>query len=61
LDISTLAGHSLRAGFVTQALRAGASAHAIMRQTRHRDPATVEVYARERAPLVGNAVTMVGL
>jgi integrase len=60
-DPKDLAGHSLRAGFVTQALRAGASSHAVMRQTRHRDPATVEVYARERAPLVGNAVTMVGL
>lgn len=33
----------------------------VMRQTRHRDPATVGVYARERDPLVGNAVTMVGL
>jgi hypothetical protein len=32
-----------------------------MRQTRHRDPATVEVYVRDHAPLVGNAVTMVGL
>jgi len=61
LDPRALAGHSLRAGFVTEALRAGASAHAVMRQTRHRNPATVEVYARERAPLVGNAVTMVGL
>ena len=61
LDARSLAGHSLRAGFVTEALRAGANAHAVMRQTRHRDPATVEVYARERAPLVGNAVTMVGL
>jgi integrase len=61
LDARSLAGHSLRAGFVTQALRSGATAHAVMRQTRHRDPATVEVYARESAPLVGNAVTMVGL
>ena len=47
LDARSLAGHSLRAGFVTEALRAGADAHAVMRQTRHRDPATVEVYARE--------------
>jgi site-specific recombinase XerD len=28
-----LAGHSLRAGFVTEAFRAGADAHSIMRQT----------------------------
>ena len=31
-----LGGHSLRAGFVTEAFRAGADAHAIMRQTAHR-------------------------
>lgn len=61
LNPGSLAGHSLRAGFVTQALRAGASHHAIMRQTRHKDPAMIEVYARERAPLVGNAVTLLGL
>ncbi len=27
----------------------------------HRDPKTLEIYARESAPLVGNAVTQVGL
>jgi len=43
-------GHSLRAGFVTEAFRAGADAHAIMRQTGHRSPAMLEVYAREHAP-----------
>ena len=56
-----LGGHSLRAGFVTQAFRSGASAHSIMRQTGHRDPAVLEVYSREGAPLVGNAVTELGL
>jgi site-specific recombinase XerD len=60
-DPSLLGGHSLRSGFVTQAFRAGADAHSIMRQTRHRDPKTLEIYARESAPLVGNAVTRVGL
>jgi len=54
-------GHSLRAGFVTQAFRSGADAHAILRQTGHRDPKTLEIYARESAPLVVNAVTQVGL
>jgi len=54
-------GHSLRAGFVTQAFRSGADAHSIMRQTGHRSPAMLEVYAREGAPLAGNAVTRVGL
>ncbi len=50
-------GHSLRSGFVTEAFRAGADAHSIMRQTGHKDPKMLEVYAREHAPLVGNAVT----
>ena len=59
--VAQLGGHSLRAGFVTQAFRNGASAHAIMRQTGHTTPAMLEVYAREQAPLVGNAVTNLGL
>lgn len=46
---------------MTQAFRNGADAHAIMRQTAHRTPAMVERYAREEAPLVGNAVTSLGL
>ena len=40
---------------------AGADAHSIMRQTGHRSPVMLEVYAREHAPLVGNAVTRLGL
>jgi len=60
-DPDRIGGHSLRAGFVTQAFRSGADAHSIMRQTGHRDPKTLEIYAREGAPLVGNAVTQVGL
>jgi integrase len=60
-QIALLGGHSLRAGFVTEAFRAGADAHAIMRQTGHRSPAMLEVYAREHAPLTGNAVTRLGL
>ncbi|WP_155948116.1 site-specific integrase [Rhodococcus aetherivorans] len=59
--VKQLGGHSLRAGFVTQAFRNGASAHAIMRQTGHTTPAMLEVYAREHAPLLGNAVTNLGL
>jgi integrase len=34
-DPERIGGHSLRAGFVTQAFRNGATAHAIMRQTGH--------------------------
>ena len=56
-----LGGHSLRSGFVTEAFRQGADAHAIMRQTGHRSPVMLEVYAREHAPLMGNAVTRLGL
>ncbi len=59
--VQQLGGHSLRAGFVTQAFRNGASAHAIMRQTGHTTPAMLETYAREHAPLIGNAVTSLGL
>lgn len=53
--------HSLRAGFVTQALRAGASDRQVMRQTGHRSAATIAVYDRENNPLKGNAVTRLGL
>lgn len=59
--VSSLGGHSLRAGFVTQARRNGADSHAIMRQTGHKSPGMIEVYARENAPLMGNAVTDIGL
>src|SRR5664279_889634 len=44
-QVDKLGGHSLRAGFVTEAFRAGADAHAIMRQTGHRSPVMLEVYA----------------
>lgn len=57
--VTQLGGHSLRAGFVTQAFRNGADAHAIMRQTGHTTPAMVEVYARENAPLIGCAIAAV--
>ena len=60
-QVDRLGGHSLRAGFVTEAFRQGADAHSIMRQTGHRSPVMLEVYAREHAPLTGNAVTRLGL
>lgn len=59
--VERLGGHSLRAGFVTQAARAGADHHSIMRQTGHRSPGMVTRYVRESAPLIGNAVTQLGL
>jgi hypothetical protein len=39
----------------------GGGRRAVMRQTGHRDPKMLEVYAREHAPLVANAVTRLGL
>ena len=60
-QIQRLGGHSLRAGFVTEAFRQGADAHAIMRQTGHHSHAVLETYARDHAPLVANAVTKLGL
>lgn len=53
--------HSLRAGFVTQARRNGADTRAVRRQTRHSSDAMVELYDRDHAPLLGNAVTTLGL
>ena len=41
------AGHSLRAGFATEAARGGATVWDIMRQTGHRSPATVARYIRD--------------
>ncbi|WP_246003241.1 recombinase [Nocardia tenerifensis] len=54
---AAFAGHSLRSGFVTQSYRLGASDYEIQRQTRHKSVAMLRVYAREHAPLVGNAAT----
>ncbi|OZF25729.1 integrase [Rhodococcus sp. 14-2496-1d] len=59
--LGKLGGHSLRAGFVTQGTRNGADGSAIARQTGHASLDSVEVYRREHAPLVGNAVTEIGL
>ncbi|MDV6263963.1 integrase [Rhodococcoides yunnanense] len=59
--LANLGGHSLRAGFVTQGTRNGADGSAIARQTGHASLDSVEVYRREHAPLVGNAVTKIGL
>lgn len=59
--LANLGGHSLRAGFVTQGTRNGADSTAIARQTGHNRIDSVEVYRREHAPLVGNAVTDIGL
>lgn len=55
------AGHSLRAGFVTQAARAGCSESSIMRQTRHKSTAMLVRYTREPNLFRNNAATKLGL
>jgi integrase len=47
LDATLFAGHSLRAGFVTSAVRAGKSIPKVMEQTGHRSANTVMAYVRE--------------
>ena len=61
LDPAQYGGHSLRAGFVTQAFKAGADSRSIRRQTGHTGDAILSVYDRENAPLEGNAVRNIGL
>lgn len=46
LDPAGYSGHSLRAGYVTSAIQAGASEYSIRRQTGHASSATMERYIR---------------
>ncbi|MGL5856975.1 MAG: integrase [Angustibacter sp.] len=55
LDLPGLTGHSLRAGFVSEALAQGLDPHHVMRQTRHTSLATLRLYARHDAPETANA------
>lgn len=59
--VAQLGGHSLRAGFVTQSKRNGASNEQIMKQTFHKSDSMIHLYTREYAPAVGNAATSMGL
>lgn len=59
--VSSFGAHSLRAGFVTQAVRSGATSQMIMSQTGHTDERMVRLYSRQHAGLEGNAVTTLGL
>jgi integrase len=47
LDPAAYAGHSLRAGFATQAAKVGAHERAIMRHTRHKSERVLREYIRE--------------
>ncbi|MBP3837444.1 MAG: tyrosine-type recombinase/integrase [Pyramidobacter sp.] len=52
LDIT---GHSLRAGFVTSAIRAGRTERSIMNQTGHRSPIVLREYFRRENAIEDNA------
>ena len=55
------AGHSLRAGLVTAAAKAGKSTHSIMKQTGHKSMATVARYIRDAQLFDENAAEGEGL
>jgi integrase len=55
LEPAKFSGHSLRAGFVTSAARAGIATHLIRQQTGHASEATMSQYIREGNLFRGNA------
>lgn len=61
LDPKVYAGHSLRAGFCTQAYMNGARELDIMRQTGHRSLDTLRKYIRGRGLFRDNAAAKLGL
>jgi len=61
LDPKIYAGHSLRAGFCTQAYLNGAREFDIMRQTGHRSLDTLRKYIRGRGLFRDNAAAKLGL
>lgn len=54
-----LAGHSLRRGFVTTAVKAGASERSIMYQTGHKSPEMVRRYIERKNAIEENAARMI--
>jgi site-specific recombinase XerD len=61
LDPTGYSAHSLRAGFVTAAVRGGATRIAIQRQTGHKSLAMVVRYVREASLFRDNAASKTGL
>lgn len=61
LEATLYSGHSLRAGFITQAARAGKPERVIMRHSGHSDLKTLREYIREGSLFRENAVEGVGL
>jgi hypothetical protein len=61
LNPAIYAGHSLRAGLVTQAAMNGVNELAIMKQTRHRSSDMLRKYIRDASLFQDNASARVGL
>jgi len=62
LDPKSFAGHSLRSGLVTSAVRAGKNDRVIMKQTRHKSIAVMRGYVRDAESLFEeNAASGIGL
>jgi len=61
LDPAKYAGHSLRAGLVTQAAMNGVQELAIMKQTRHKSADMLRRYVRDASLFRDNASARVGL
>ena len=61
LDAALYAGHSLRAGFATQAFLNGVTEVSIMRQTRHKSLNTLRKYIRDRSLFRDNPAAKLGL
>ncbi|MGI9073702.1 MAG: site-specific integrase [Bryobacteraceae bacterium] len=61
LDAKLFSGHSLRAGFVTSAARAGEPERRIMRQTGHKSIEMVLKYVRQANAFTDNAALALGL
>lgn len=61
LDQARYGAHSLRAGFVTAALTAGAGEIVTARHTGHRSLTTLRLYMRAEDPFAANACASIGL
>lgn len=61
IDAAAFGSHSMRAGHVTEALRAGATNRAIMRQTGHTSESSIAIYDREHNPGRDNSINVLGL
>ena len=57
IDAKAVAGHSLRAGFVSECDRRGVPDSAVMRTTGHKTVAMLDVYSRPRALFDGSAAS----